>query len=378
MTSTKAYPANAAQSTAGDEPLSLEVTRYCDSRCLHCFVRAGAGEPASLPLPLAREALSEGYREGYRHLHLTGGEPLRWEGLFPVLEHAFSLGYTKAFVNTNGKSLSRERCSRLAAYAGLSLSVSLEGPEVLHDRIRGGGSFRQALAGVERALAADLEVAAFTTARRTLLPALPRFASDLHRTFPDLHHLTLIQLIAPRRGAFALADELLPPEDYVRLVETASFLCLAEIPVRLKNSPLAALVARLLGLPWSQNNVPLHRNGYLILLADGRIAPAHSSRPTFGTYAPGRLREVLDAPAYRAAVGPDALACPCCPHVDLCRESGMVRPPESLLHPGVEGPYCRHVLDGLARASPRAERCVSPASPDAVRPNPSSHGGRLP
>ena len=82
-----------------EEPITLEVTTRCDSRCRHCFVRAGKRDRARLSLDLARGIVTEGYGAGYRHLHLTGGEPLLWEGLFPTLDHALATGYRRISKN---------------------------------------------------------------------------------------------------------------------------------------------------------------------------------------------------------------------------------------------------------------------------------------
>ena len=59
-----------------EEKLSIEVTTYCNSACLHCFAHAGISRRSSLPVGLVKEIIAEGYDTGYRHLHITGGEPL--------------------------------------------------------------------------------------------------------------------------------------------------------------------------------------------------------------------------------------------------------------------------------------------------------------
>ncbi len=130
----------------GDEPgrteerLGVELTTRCNCRCMHCFVRARGSRRSSLPADLAREWLREGYGLCYRHLHLTGGEPLLWDGLPELVDHAFSLGCKTVLLNTNGTLLSGERLGRLAAHDGVILSVSVQGPEPFHERVRGAGT----------------------------------------------------------------------------------------------------------------------------------------------------------------------------------------------------------------------------------------------
>ncbi len=145
------------------ENLSIEVTTDCNSPCPHCFARAGILEHTSLPFDLVKAISAEGYHTGYRHLHVTGGEPLLWEGLFDLLDHAFKLGYETVFLNTNGTLLTGYVNRRLAEYSGLTISVSLQGPEALHDRIRGVGSYRRTIQGIEKALDEGSGIIIFTT-----------------------------------------------------------------------------------------------------------------------------------------------------------------------------------------------------------------------
>ena len=69
------------------ENLSIEVTTRCTNDCWHCFARAGKQASADLTLNDAISAVDEAYDMGYRHLHLTGGDPLLWHHLFDLLDH---------------------------------------------------------------------------------------------------------------------------------------------------------------------------------------------------------------------------------------------------------------------------------------------------
>jgi MoaA/NifB/PqqE/SkfB family radical SAM enzyme len=300
---------------------------------------------ASLPFDVVRNIITEGYHADYRRLHITGGEPLLWESLFEALDHALDTGYQKITLNTNGSLLSRHAARKLAAYDELSISISLEGPEVLHDRTRGAGSYRQAVRGIENALEADMDLAIFSVAGKSLLEILLYFAHTVYETFPGIQYLTLIQLITTSRPGFDLQHELLTPEDFLELVQTVCILNLCGLHTRLKNSPLARLVSRQIGIPWVPPTYPLHRPGSLIVMADGNINLSHSGRKGLGKYAPGMIQSVLSSEEYRQAVAPDAITCPTCRHRKICIQYGMQRPSEANkdLHPEV--PYCKRVLD---------------------------------
>ena len=328
-----------------DDCLSIEVTTRCNGKCRHCFAQAGVSTTVSLAPDVAKDIITEGYHTDYRQLHITGGEPLLWEGLFETLDFAFNIGYQKITMNTNGRCLTAEIARRLAAYKGLSISVSLEGPLKLHDRIRGNGSSRQAVRGIDRALDAGIDLVIFSVAGKNLLEVLPRFAHSVYKRFPGIQYLTLIQLIAANPDGFNLSNELLEPQDFIELVETVCILNLCGLHTRVKNSPLARVVSKRINMPWVLPTYPLYREGSLIVKADASISHAHSSRHHLGKYAPGKLRQVLSSDEYRRWVAPDKFTCPACQYRDLCSENGMVRPSEPNLDLDPEVPYCKRVLD---------------------------------
>ena len=331
-----------------DECLSIEVTTYCDGECLHCFAQTGVAKRSRLPVDVVKGVIREGYDTAYRRLHITGGEPLLWEGLFTALDYTIGIGYQKVTLNTNGRFLTRDVAQRMAAYQNLSISVSLEGPEALHDRIRGKGSYKRTVAGIDNALEAGVDLAIFTVAGKTLLSLLPHFADEVYQRFPGIKYLTLIQLIAATDTGFALTEELLGPQEFLQLVQTAGLLNLAGLRTNVKNSPLSRVVSKLIDMPWVPPTYPLYRSGSIIVMANGNISLSHSNRDSLGKYAPGMIQKVLSSDEYRRAVAPDFSTCPSCKYTDLCRENGMIRPAERHMDLQPEVPYCKRVLDRIA------------------------------
>ena len=332
-----------------EESLSIEVTNRCNSACSHCFVRAAISECSDLPIDIVREIISEGYHLGYRRLHITGGEPLLWEGLFGALDYAFSSGYKKVFINTNGTLLTEGLISRLSGYDGFSISVSLEGPESLHDRVRGQGSYRQTEQGIEKALDAGIDLCIFTTVSKSLLPVLPHFIDDLYERFTGINLFSLIQLIRVKDDIFDLSNELLGPGDFLKLVRMVSLLNLYGHKTEILNNPLAVVVSKVFEMPLIPRVLPLHRNGHLIVMANRNIALAHSTFNSFGKYESGMIERVLASNDYRIAVAPDEISCPTCSYYRLCKENGMICPSEWYRDMYPEVPFCKRVLD---KASP--------------------------
>lgn len=331
----------------GQEALAIEVTSRCNSSCLHCFARSDISRRPSLPVDLVKEIIVEGHDAGYRHLHITGGEPLLWEGLFEALDYGFCVGYETIFVNTNGTLITEEISKRLAGYGSFSISVSLDGPEDLHDRIRGKGSHRKTMRGLERALNGGNDCTIFTTVTKSLLPELPHFVNDLYKEFPAIDCLILIQLIRTTNGVFALSEELLEPEDFIRLVRMAALLNIGGFRTIVKKNPVANVVSKLLEMPWIPRVPPLYREGCMIVLANRHIGVVHSSRNSFGRYRTGMIRKVLASDEYRRSVAPDQDTCPSCKYAKLCKENGMIRPSQGHGDLYTDTPYCRRVLETI-------------------------------
>jgi len=157
--------------------------------------------------------------------------------------------------------------------------------------------------------------------------------------------LTLIQLIRVTDDGFPLSEELIEPEDFLRLVQTISLLNLYGLRTNVKNNPLASIVSKLIDMPWVSHTHPLYREGSMIVRANRNISLSHSSRVSFGKYAPGMIQKVLSSDEYQSAVSPDESICPSCSYTNLCRENGMVRPLEKYMDMHPEVPYCKRVLD---------------------------------
>lgn len=328
----------------GAANLGLELTTCCNSTCGYCFAREGVVREASLPLSLAIQICTEGYQTGYRHLHLTGGEPLLWEGLFDLVAAAFEQGYRSIFLNSNATLFSPDVVRRLARYPRLAVSISLQGDAAQHDRLRGPGAYRRTVRGLAAALAAGLSVTVFTAVGKTLLADLAAFATGVHTTFSGIQQLTLIQMMPVREPPIDLANELLGPEDFLRLVRTVAALNLFGWKTDVLNAPLATVAADYLHMPWIPRSQPLYRPGRLMVRANREITLAHSARTNFGCYQPGLLAKVLDDEDYCAAVAPDDAICPTCRFVGRCRAHGMTQPEFGAGGRHSPEPYCQRVL----------------------------------
>ena len=331
-----------------EEKLSIEVTTHCNIDCSFCFARAGNAARSSLPIDLVKEIITEGYNTGYRRLHITGGEPLLWEGLVEALDHAFGTGFKTAFMNTNGTLLTDSAGARLASYEGLSISVSLDGQEALHEYLRGKGSYKRVIQGIENALNTGNNLFIFTLACKSILPDLPHFVNQIYRQFSSIKYITLIPLVKSQNGVFLLSKQLLEPDDFLQLAKTAALLNVCGFKTNFLNDPMVNVASKMIEMPWIPLTYPLYRDGSMIIMANRDIRLSHSSDYTFAKYKSGMIEEVLTSDEYKRAVSSDEATCPSCEYKGLCKEYGVVRPSESFTEIRSEVPFCRQVLDRIA------------------------------
>lgn len=146
--------------------IQWHLTENCNLSCRHCY----QGERSSEELPLSGMKRVAGevsdmikdWSDSYGvvfspSMNITGGEPFLRKDLFEILGEIKKQGF-KMYVLTNGTLVSRDRARSLADLGVDGVQVSMEGPEDVHDAIRGTGSFRASTEGVECLIAAKLPV----------------------------------------------------------------------------------------------------------------------------------------------------------------------------------------------------------------------------
>ena len=115
--------------------LQVHPSRRCNLRCLHCYSSSGPEVAETIDLDVLRQTVTDACNLGYDVLAVSGGEPLLFRGLLPLLSHAHELGMRTA-VTTNGLLLTPRRLSELRGLVDI-LAISLDGRPETHDWIRG-------------------------------------------------------------------------------------------------------------------------------------------------------------------------------------------------------------------------------------------------
>ena len=155
-----------------------EVTLQCDLACRHCGSRAGHARPDELSTEQCLDLVRQMAELGVKEVTLIGGEAYLRGDLTEIVRAIRAHGMS-ATMTTGGRGITPERA--LAAHAaGLeSASVSIDGLEATHDRLRGvNGSFRAAFEAMQYFRDAGVRVACNTQINRLTMAELPSSSSE--------------------------------------------------------------------------------------------------------------------------------------------------------------------------------------------------------
>ena len=191
-----------------------ELTLACDLACRHCGSRAGKARPDELSTEEALDVVRQLAELGVKEISLIGGEAYLRDDWVLIIGEITRRGMI-ANLTTGGRGMTAERAH--AAYAaGLrDTSVSLDGLEATHDRLRGvEGSFRSALQAMRHLTEAGVRVNNNTQVNRLSMPDLPELLEVL---IANGSHAWQIQLTVPMGRAVDEPDVLLQPYDLLKL-----------------------------------------------------------------------------------------------------------------------------------------------------------------
>jgi radical SAM protein with 4Fe4S-binding SPASM domain len=149
----------------------VHITEQCNLRCRHCYQQERRPDDMSLSeITSVVDEISDMLKawEEMHHLsfsssfNVTGGEPFLRRDFFSILQKLKHNGFD-TFVLSNGTLIDRDKAEALADLAVKGVQVSMEGPEKVHDSIRGAGSFSSSIRGIRNLLEAGVPVTLNTT-----------------------------------------------------------------------------------------------------------------------------------------------------------------------------------------------------------------------
>ncbi len=192
-----------------------ELTLRCDHACTHCGSRAGVARDDELTTAEALRVAGELAALGAREVVLIGGEAYLHDGFLDVVRALRDRGVSPA-MTTGGRGITAELAVAMRDAGIAQVSVSIDGLEATHDRMRNlRGSFAAGMAALD-----NLAAAGITCASNINLNRLN------HRDLEPLYEVLKakgvrswqVQLTAPLGRAADRVEMILQPWDLLDVV----------------------------------------------------------------------------------------------------------------------------------------------------------------
>ena len=187
----------------------IEITHECNLRCKHCLNNSGNKIPNQLNDDEIFNLIIEFSKAGMQEIRFTGGEPLVHNKIYEFISLAHKLGmYTS--IGTNGTLITIEEAKKLKL-AGLNKAiVSIDGTEVAHDNIRGKGSYKKTILGINNLEDNGIQVRINSVIMKSNMNDVIDLAKELNKKHS---HLMIRRFIESGRGSL-LENNTLTHEDY--------------------------------------------------------------------------------------------------------------------------------------------------------------------
>lgn len=137
--------------------LRLSITDRCNLRCVYCMPETGIEDKRPHDSQLSVEEMviicSTLAGLGVKKIRLTGGEPLVYKGLIPLLEQLQSVAGIEELVLTTNGILLEHFAESLKTHGVSRVNVSLDSlQEAKYAQMTRGGNLNQVLKGIEAAI----------------------------------------------------------------------------------------------------------------------------------------------------------------------------------------------------------------------------------
>lgn len=193
----------------------FELTRACNVRCLHCFNNSGINLNDELSCEEKNKIINDLWQTGVQEIRFTGGEPLMSQEICDLLSFSANLGLRNS-IGTNA-TLVTKAFSKHLADVGLHLAVvSIDGTEIVHDRIRGQGSFAKAMQGISLLRSCGIFIRVNTVVMRSNLKELVLLVEYFFKQEIPL----FLRRFIPGGRSSSYINEMLTADEYIVLKNT--------------------------------------------------------------------------------------------------------------------------------------------------------------
>jgi radical SAM protein with 4Fe4S-binding SPASM domain len=211
------YAVRRGDGTLDCRPLCViwEVTLRCNQQCKFCGSRAGRARPDELTTEEALDVVRQVADMGTREVALHGGEAYLRPDWLEIVRAVTARGMDCTLV-TGGRGFTKEMANDAKAAGITAVSLSIDGTEATHDRLRGVvGSHAGALAALRHLKAAGIPVGVNTQLNRQNYGEIPEL-SELVCSLPL--YGWQVQLMVPMGRAADFEELWLQPYDVLEIM----------------------------------------------------------------------------------------------------------------------------------------------------------------
>ncbi|CAM2065456.1 Radical SAM protein [Sulfidibacter corallicola] len=198
-----------------------EITLKCNLACAHCGSRAGDSRVDELSTEEAFDLIHQMAELGIKEVSLIGGEAFLRKDWLDLAREITRVGM-RATMTTGGFGISERTAERMKEAGIRTVSVSIDGLEDVHDKLRGRkGSWRQCFQTIENMRKAGIPIGTNTQINRRSAPILPMLYQKLVDAGVKMWQ---IQLTVPMGNAVEEAELLMQPFELLDLYPLLAFL----------------------------------------------------------------------------------------------------------------------------------------------------------
>lgn len=161
--------------------LQWHLTERCNLKCKHCYIEDKFIKN-EVKIDKVKEIINDyvkiskewGLKKENNRISLTGGEPFLRADLFSILNECYNNREHFSYgLLTNGIFLTEENVKKIKELGVSYVQVSLEGIEATNDKIRGEGTFKKIVSGIERAVKAGFHNSISMTVTKNNVKEIP-------------------------------------------------------------------------------------------------------------------------------------------------------------------------------------------------------------
>ena len=134
--------------------LEIQITKVCNLKCKYCYAALETIQTTDFTLEELKSIIDEFHAMGTRVVRILGGEPLVRKDIGEIIRYLKS---KDIFIEMATNGIFIERWVDDLKFLDI-LQISIDGDEMANDAVRGEGTYKKIIAGLETAVKAGLPV----------------------------------------------------------------------------------------------------------------------------------------------------------------------------------------------------------------------------